>query len=282
MRDTNPSRRTVLAALGAAALPALAGNSSVQVGVCGSAENFSKAEQLGFDYYEPSAAAISTMTDGEFAGFRDRVLASRIRCESVNSLIRTLKVVGPESDLEAASAYLETTLERCRELGTTVAVWGSAGSRNVPEGFSRDEAWRQMKIFLNRAGDIARRKRITIAIEPLRKQESNIINTGAEALRLVNEVNHPQVQMIIDYYHMRVEREDPEIVRTAGRHIVHMHFANPEGRRWPLDTGEDPVYARFFQIMKQVDYRGGISIEGNGTFEKDGAASLSFFRTELS
>jgi D-psicose/D-tagatose/L-ribulose 3-epimerase len=282
MRDTKPSRRTVLAALGAAALPALAGNSGIQVGVCGSAENFSKAEQLGFDYYEPSAAAISTMTDAEFAGFRDRVLASRIRCDSVNSLIRTLHVVGPQSDLEAVSTYLETTLERCRELGTTVAVWGSAGSRNVPEGFSRDEAWRQMKIFLNRAGDIARRKRITIAIEPLRKQESNIINTGAEALRLVNEVNHPNVQMIIDYYHMRVEREDPEIVRTAGPHVVHMHFANPEGRRWPHDTGEDPVYASFFQIVKQVGYRGGISIEGNGTFEKDGAASLSFFRTELS
>jgi D-psicose/D-tagatose/L-ribulose 3-epimerase len=280
MRDLLPSRRTVLTVLGAAALPALA-KGGIDVGVCGSAENFSKAEQLGFDYYEPGAAAISTMSATEFAGFRDRVLASRIRCQSVNGLIRALHVDGPQADLEAVSAYLETTLERCRELGATTAVWGSNTSRNVPDGFSREEAWRQIKIFLNRAGDIAATKRITIAIEPLRKQESNIINTGAEALRLVREVNHPHVQMIIDYYHMRVEKEDPEIVRTAREHIVHMHFANPEGRRWPHDPHEDPVYARFFEIVKQVGYRGGISIEGTGTFEADGAASLAFFRTEL-
>ena len=278
MIDSFPSRRVVLALLGGAAF---AGNSGVQIGVCGSADNFSKADELGFDYYEPSAAAVSAMSEAQFADFRNRVLASRIRCDSFNSLIRTLKVVGPDSDLEAVSTYLEATLERCRELGASIAVWGSASSRNVPEGFSREEAWRQIKMFLNRAGDIAARKCITIAIEPLRKQESNIINTGAEALRLVREVNHPHVQMIIDYYHMRVEKEDPEIVRTAREHIVHMHFANPNGRRWPHDASEDPVYARFFAIVKQIGYRGGISIEGNGTFEKDGAASLAFFRREL-
>lgn len=281
MRNLNLSRRAALAALGGVALNTLAKNGDVQVGVCGSAQNFSKAEALGFDYYEPGAAAIAAMSETEFAAFRDQVHASRIRCRSLNSLIRSGHVVGPEADLEAACKYLETTLERCRELGASIAVWGSASSRNVPEGFSREEAWRQMKIFLKRAGDIARSKQITIAIEPLRKQESNIINTGGEALRLLREVNHPQVQMIIDYYHLRIEKEDPEIVRTAREHIVHMHFANPEGRKWPHSESEDAVYAQFFKIVKDVGYRGGISIEGNGTFENDGEASLAFFRREL-
>ena len=45
----------------------------------------------------------------------------------------------------------------------------------------------------------------------------------------MNDVNHPHVQMIIDYYHMRVENEDPEILRTAREHIVHLHFADPQG-----------------------------------------------------
>ena len=281
MLDLNCSRRAVLSGLGGIALSAFAKNGDVEVGVCGSAENFSKAEALGFDYYEPGAAAIAAMSETAFAAFRDRVLASRIRCRSFNSLIRSGHVVGPEADLEAACTYLETTLERCRQLGATIAVWGSASTRNVPDGFSREEAWRQMKIFLSRAGDIARSKQITIGIEPLRKQESNIINTGAEALRLLREVNHPHVQMIIDYYHLRVEKEDPEIVRTAREHIVHMHFANPEGRKWPHNESEDLVYARFFKIVKEVGYRDGISIEGNGTFENDGEASVAFFRREL-
>jgi len=122
---------------------------------------------------------------------------------------------------------------------------------------------------------------MVIGIEPLRKQESNIINTGAEALQLVHEVNHPQVKMIIDYYHLRIEKEDPEILRTAKEHIVHLHFANPNGRLWPKLPDEDAEYHRFFSILKQINYTGGLSIEGTGTFQNDAAQSLAFFHREL-
>jgi D-psicose/D-tagatose/L-ribulose 3-epimerase len=275
------SRRSVLGSLGALAIPAFGKAGRVELGVCGSPDDFAKAEKWGFDYYEPSAAATAAMSDAAFASFRERVLASRLRCRSFNSLIRTLKVVGTDVNLDEVSSYLDSTLDRCHQLGAKVAVWGSASSRNVPDGYSRDEAWTQIKTFLRRAGDIAKAKQIVIGIEPLRKQESNIINTGAEALRLVHEVNHPHVKMIIDYYHLRVENEDPEIVRTAREHIVHMHFANPTGRRWPKLASEDPVYSRFFQIVKEVGYSGGLSIEGNGKFEDDADASLKFFHEEL-
>jgi D-psicose/D-tagatose/L-ribulose 3-epimerase len=92
--------------------------------------------------------------------------------------------------------------------------------------------------------------------------------------------------MIIDYYHMRVENEDPQIVWEARKEIAHFHFANPDlahppGRVWPKDASEDPEYSRFFAMVKKIDFHGGISIEANGTFEKDAAASLAFFRQEL-
>ncbi len=276
------SRRFLASVLGGAGMAAFAKVRGIELGVCGSANDFTKAEQFGFDYYEPSAAAIAAMSEAQFSEFRDRVLASRLRCRSFNSLIRTLRVVGPDANLDSVSSYLDSTLERCRRLGARVAVWGSAGSRNVPDGYSRERAWSEIKAFLERAGEIARAKEVAIGIEPLRKQESNIINTGSEALRLVREVNHPHVKMIIDYYHMRVEREDPEILREAKEHIVHLHFANPTGRRWPKSADEDAEYWRFFRILKEIDYRGGLSIEGTGSFEDDAAASLAFFRGELS
>ena len=272
-------RRTFL--FGATGLPLLAKFGRVEIGLCGSADNFEKAERAGFDYYEPSASAIAGMTDAAFASFRDRVLASKIRCRSFNGLIRSGHVVGPDVNLDAISQYLDTTLDRCKQLGAKIAVWGSASSRNVPDGFSREEAWSQMKTYLKRAGEIAKSKQIVIGIEPLRKQESNIINSGAEALKLLTEVNHPNVQMIIDYYHMRMEKEDSEIVRKAREHIVHIHFANPTGRKWPKSADEDPEYHRFFQIVKEVKYEGGISIEGSGSIDEDASASIVFFHGEL-
>lgn len=288
-----PSRRSILkraakaAALAQAPLffsvsGAQGGVGAVELGVCAPADDLATAEKWGFDYLEPSAAAVAALSEPEFAALRQRVLASRLRCRSFNSLIRTLRVAGPDVNLDAVSAYLDSTLERCRELGARIAVWGSASSRNIPAGGSREQTWREIQVFLRRAGDIARSKDLVIAIEPLRKQESNIINSGAEALRLVEEVKHPHVKMIIDYYHMRAENEDPGILLQAREQIVHLHFANPNGRRWPRSAGEDPEYKRFFTLLKQIGYSGGLSIEGRGTFEEDAAASLAFFREELS
>jgi D-psicose/D-tagatose/L-ribulose 3-epimerase len=94
-------------------------------------------------------------------------------------------------------------------------------------------------------------------------------------------VDHPNVKMIVDYYHLAQEHEDPQILETARDAIVHLHFANPNGRVWPKDPAEDPGYAPFFAMVKNIGFRGGLSIEGRGTFEADAAASLAFFRKEL-
>jgi len=185
-------------------------------------------------------------------------------------------------DNDALTKYMNGALDRCRTLGATIVVWGSASSRNVPEGFPRDRAWQQMVSFLRMAAPLAKARNIVIAIEPLRKQESNIINTGAEAFRLVKEVDDPNVKMIIDYYHLSEEHEDPQILETAREAIVHLHFANPAGRVWPKDPAENAGYAPFFAMVKKTGFRGGLSIEGKGTFEADAAASLAFFKKELS
>jgi sugar phosphate isomerase/epimerase len=251
------------------------------IGVC--TRDAASAAKYGFDYIEPGAADVSAMSDDDFRHFRGLVLASGIRCRAFNSFIRRpdLKVVGDSVPTAALREYVDQCLGRCRILGASVVVWGSAGSRNVPEGFSRTRAEQQIVEFLRMAADIARRNQIMLAIEPLRHQESNILNTGAEALAMVRRVKHSHVRMIIDYFHLREENEDPRIVETARHEIVHLHFANPHGRVWPHDLSEDDHYATFFDYLKKIGYSGGISIEGRGSFEKDGSMSRAFFREAI-
>lgn len=277
------TRRTFLTSIASCVLPAVAWSKAgkVKLGVC--SRDIAGAVKYGFDYIEPAAAEIAAMSDEEFRRYADQVLASSIRCDAFNSFIRRpdLKVVGNDIPTGALSDYVEACLARCRKLGASVVVWGSAGSRHVPDGFSRQRAGQQIADFLQMAGDIARRHEIIIAIEPLRRQESNILNTGAEALEMVRMVKHPNVRMIIDYFHLREENENPRIVETARREIVHFHFANPHGRVWPHDFGEDEQYETFFRYLKDAGYSGGISIEGRGSFDADGARSLTFFREAL-
>jgi sugar phosphate isomerase/epimerase len=281
-----PSRRTFLRALAGSVMTAgaantLSSNCRVQVGVCAPPSDLELVECLGFDYLEPPVAEIAAMSEIRFGAFRARVLASRLRCRSFNSFIRALRVVGSGVSYQALKTYLDTSLLRCRQLGGEIVVWGSASSRNVPDGYPRDRAWAQIVQFLRLAGDSARGSGLVIAVEPLSHPESNIINTAAEALRLVREVSHPNVKMIVDYYHLRVENEDPEVINRARNEIVHFHFANPQGRRWPKSPQEDPGYPHFFELLKKTRFRGGLSIEGKGSLQQDGRDSLAFLRHEL-
>jgi D-psicose/D-tagatose/L-ribulose 3-epimerase len=277
------TRRAFLAGVAATPLSlyAFRNQAKVKVGVC--SRDVASAQKYGFDYIEPAAAEIAGMSDEQFQQYAETVLTSPLRCHAFNSFIRRpdLKVVGEQVPTAALKQYVAGALPRCKRLGASVVVWGSAGSRNVPDGFSRERANDQIAEFLRMAGDVARSNNLTVAIEPLRHQESNILNTGAEALAMVRKVKHPNVRMIIDYYHLREENEDPKILETAKREIVHIHFANPHGRIWPHDLSEDDHYASFFNYLKKAGYSGGISIEGQGTFDKDATASLAFFRQNL-
>src|SRR5262250_1785088 len=165
------TRRTFLAGAAAAFVsPAWGRARPVKVGVC--TRDVAGAAKYGFDYVEPSAAEIAAMSKDQFREFSHTVLASPIRCHAFNSFIRRpdLKVVGPEVPTAALKEYLERCLPRCRRVGASIVVWGSAGSRNVPDGFSRQRAWEQIATFLRMAGDIARRHDLVFAIEPLRHQ----------------------------------------------------------------------------------------------------------------
>ena len=283
MSDSELTRRTFLAAIGAAALSPLAWSKTWKVKLGVFTRDIAGAVKYGFDYIEPAAADIAAMSEEQFRRYADEVLASPIRCEAFNSFIRRpdLKVVGNDVPAAALRDYVEACLSRCRKLGASIVVWGSAGSRKVPEEFSRQRARQQIAEFLQMAGAVAQRHEIVIAIEPLRRQESNILNTGAETLEMVRMAKHPNVRMIIDYFHLREENEDPRIVETAKSGIVHLHFANPHGRVWPHDLSEDGKYESFFHYLRNVGYTGRISIEGQGSFDADADRSLAFFRQAL-
>jgi D-psicose/D-tagatose/L-ribulose 3-epimerase len=163
------TRRTFLAGSAAAFVcPEAWGRArKVKVGVC--TRDVAGAAKYGFDYVEPAAAEIAAMSKDLFREFSDTMLVSPLRCHAFNSFIRRpdLKVVGPEVPTSALKEYLEGCLPRCRRLGASIVVWGSAGSRNVPEGFSREQARDQIAAFLKMTGEVARQSHVIVAIEPL-------------------------------------------------------------------------------------------------------------------
>jgi D-psicose/D-tagatose/L-ribulose 3-epimerase len=252
-------RLIVLAAALALATPPA---TKVQVGYCTSVKNLEAAKAAGFDYVEVAATEVANLSDAEFDAVLARAKALGVPTPAANLFLpATLKVVGPDVNVELQAVHVKKVMSRLSKLGVQVLVFGSGGARRVPDGFSRDEAWKQLVDFSRRAAQEARPAGITVAIEPLRTQETNIINTAAEGLRLVEDVKDPNFQLMIDFYHLASEHEDPAIVIKAKDHLRHLHVANPNGRVF-LQKWEEFDYAPFFANLKAIGYDRRISMEG--------------------
>ena len=212
-----------------------------------------------------------------------KLAARKISIETMNWFLpgTDIKLTGPAVDQARVREYLERSLALAEKLGAKVIVFGSPGARSFPEGFPREQAWDQLKEFLRMAGGIieARRYGMVIGIEPLRKPESNIVNTVVEAARLAREVNHPKIRIIVDFYHLTFENEDPDAILGARDLIVHLQIAEPSARGFPIQEAGDSRYRRFFDNLLKIGYKGRISIEANSSnVAGDCAPALKFLK----
>lgn len=237
----------------------------------------------GYDYVEPGLAKTLALPDAERQAQLRRMAATTLRIEAMNWFLpgADLKLTGPAVDEARVRDFLERSLALAQQLGAKVIVFGSPGARSYPDGFPREQAWEQLKAFLRTAGGIieARGHGMVIGIEPLRKPESNIVNTVAEAARLAREVDHPKVRIIVDFYHLAFENEDPDVILEARDLIVHLQIADPSARGFPKQEGAEARYRRFFENLRKIGYRGRLSIEANSSdLAGDCGPALTFLK----
>lgn len=219
----------------------------------------------GYDYVEPALSKAAALSPEALADARRAVEKSGLHVETMNWFLPggDIKLTGPAVDRERIRGYLETSLALAESFGAKVIVFGSPAARTPPEGFPREKAWEQLVDFLRLAGGVIDEHRygMVIGIEALRRPESSIINSVAEALRLARQVGHPRVRIIVDFYHLTFENEDPDVVLEARDFIVHLQIADPAKRGFPKDDRAEPRYRRFFENLRKIGYRGRISVE---------------------
>jgi D-psicose/D-tagatose/L-ribulose 3-epimerase len=252
----------------------------VRFGCCANVDAMPKLAAWGFDYVElPVSAVMPESPDEEYQPQQDKIRAGRITPEAYNCFLPgDLKIVGPQIDSARVERYLEKAVRRMSALGGKIAVVGSAGARAVPAGFAEEEARRQLVDFFRLAGAIAKDWGMAIAIEPLNKGESNIINSTLEARDLARAINHTHVGVLADNYHMIVEKEPYANLVVVADYLTHIHLSTPE--RMAPGIG-DHRFNDVFAALKEGDYRQRISIEcGYKDFETDAPRALDLLRQE--
>jgi sugar phosphate isomerase/epimerase len=250
----------------------------MRFGICTGKDNAALVKEAGYDYIELGAASEFAPEEDETAWAERRkvLLALPLPAETFNVFLRGFSLTGPESDMAYATQFISTLLRRMAEVNGKVVVFGSSGVRNVPEGFPIEKANEQIGRFLEICAVEAEKNKVIVAIEPLNKAESNIINLVSEGAAWARKINHPHLRNLADSYHMERENEPVSAIVDSADVLAHVHTADTE-RVSPGTNGYDHV--ALFRAMRDANYDERISIEcGWKDFESEIGSSLAHLK----
>ena len=160
--------------------------------------------------------------------------------------------------------YLIRLMDLCSDLGSKVLVFGSPSNRNISD-MPVDRAYAIAVDFFGKISKEAKMRNLFFCIEPLGKNETDFINTVAEAEKLIEDVETPGgLGLIIDTKSL-IEADEvlsPYLVRSFSR-AKHVHLNDP-GLMPPGSTGydhkqiqgkmQDSGYSRFVSVeMRRQD-----------------------------
>lgn len=236
-------------------------------------------KELGYDYAELSLSDLCAMNDTGFNQIQAELEEIGLPIEVCNNFFPAdVKLTGSSVNQGIITRYLDKAFQRTSALGVKVIVFGSGLARMVPKGFPMDKAIAQLSDLLNLINQYAQQYDITIAIEPLRKQECNIVNTYLEALHLAEITNASNIRCLLDYFHLSEEKESISIIQTDTKKLAHVHFAEPVGRVFP-DPVIKPGYRTFFMNILNIGYRERVSIEAySENFKHDAKIALNLLK----
>lgn len=234
-----------------------------EIGVVQSIENDSLLHSLGYRGIVESVGKLvspRTITESQFQENLVKIKSSQVPLYAFNIFIPgELKVVGPAVDEQAILQYVKNVFERAGKANVKRIIWGSGGSRRVPEGFDATTAKQQFISIARKIAEIASEHGITLALESLNSTETNFITTLDEALNIVKTVDHKNLRLCVDVYHMLKENEGPDVIRKAKGYVVYCEVAEKNGRTPPGVQGED--FKPYFTALKEIGYRDKIMIE---------------------
>jgi sugar phosphate isomerase/epimerase len=250
----------------------------MDIGCCCPIAQAEEAHAAGFDYLEcPLVSLQAEQDDAAFAPILARYQTAALPVRAFNIFLPgDLKVVGANVDDARVQHYIETALSRARQIGAGLIVFGSGTARAIPDGFPHAQAMEQLVTFLQQVAEVAAANEITIAIEPLNRKESNVINSVAEGVVLAAQVNRTPIRVLADFYHMDEEAEPLSHISQYKDWLAHIHVAD-SGRLAP-GTGQYP-YAAFAQELRQAGYAGMVSIECRwNDFTAEAGPAVQFLR----
>jgi len=235
---------------------------------------FPQFKQWGFDTVE---IAIEEVANIDPAFIRKKLDDNGLVCGSVGA------AMGPGRDLRgtageqaAAMEYLKAVIAMMPQLGSHTLIGPIYSSVGRAEAVAEEEykkQWATVVAHLKTLSAYAEQFDVKLAIEPLNRYETDFINTCEQAMRLIDDVNHDALMLMLDTFHMNIEEVDPAIaIRIAGDKIGYFHIG--ESNRGYLGAGTIN-FDRIFDALVEIGYDQDVVFESFSSTIVDEALSVA-------
>lgn len=217
------------------------------------------------------------------AGFPSARIQKAAEAQELECNVGTVLVDGL-SLITKDSALRKKTIEHLKQL---IVIAGDLNARIMagpiysPVGFltggrRTQDQWNWAVEGYCSLGDTLAGNGVTLAIEPLNRFETFLLNTAVDAARLASEVNHPNVGILFDTFHANIEEKNiAEAFLTVGPHLKYVHTS--ENDRGIPGSGQVD-WPNVFSALRDLNYSGWLTIEGFGFALGDLSAAASIWR----
>lgn len=156
-------------------------------------------------------------------------------------------------------AYLASLAGLCADLGGSILVLGSPKQRSLPAGIGQDAGHARLLETIRPCLEVSAARGVALCIEPLGPDETNFINTLAEARQVIEASGSPACRTIFDVKAAATEGQPlPDLIRANADIVAHVH-ANDVNRSAPGFGQTD--FVPLLSALHDIGYSGWVSIE---------------------
>jgi sugar phosphate isomerase/epimerase len=169
-----------------------------------------------------------------------------------------LSFTDPQASVrERAVERIESHIALAREFKALVILGLIRG--RTPSNVSAEQTRGWMIDALKHLARFASAQGIRLAVEPINRYETDLINKTADALALIDAVGADNVGILFDTFHANIEEPRiEESLRACGARLFHVHVA--DSNRWAPGAGHTD-FARIVSTLREMKYAGWVSAE---------------------
>jgi D-psicose/D-tagatose/L-ribulose 3-epimerase len=194
---------------------------------------------------------------------------------------------GPDRDVshedpemrERGLEYLRTCIDLAAEVGSPHVcgpMYSATGKARLLSEDEREQQRQWAADSLRTAGRYAAERGVRLAIEPLNRFETDLVNTTAQGLDLCERIGLDNVGLLLDTFHMNIEEKDiGAAIRQAGDKVFLFHACeNDRGAPGSGHVAWDEVH----QALDDIQYDGMVVIESFTPEIREIARAVSAWR----